>query len=210
MFRLINIRNLALSAFLWLCMCLLPGRAEASHAAGAELIYEWVSGSTYRFYLKFYTDCGGINESNTIRLCYVNTCSNQTGQVTMNQLTLLPDGTGNGKEVHAGCPRYPTECAGGSLPGFREIWYGATVTLPSQCDYWTFYTSITARNTNHNVSGSTVLYVEAILNNLTVQQQSSPWFSTPPVPYVCVNSPYTLNNGAVDPDNDSLSFEFIY
>ncbi len=210
MFRLINIHNLALSAFLWLCMSLLPGRAEASHAAGAELIYEWVSGSTYQFYLKFYRDCGGISEPNTIRLCYFNSCSNQTGQVTMSQLTQLPDGTGNGKEVLLGCPGYPTECDSGSLPGFREIWYGAVITLPSQCDYWTFYTSIVARNPNHNVAGSVALYVEATLNNQYVQQQSSPWFSNPPVPYVCINSPYTLNNGAVDPDNDSLSFEFIY
>jgi gliding motility-associated-like protein len=190
------------------CVFMVPQQVRASHAAGGEIIYEWVSGNTYRFYFKFYRDCGGIDESSTIRLCYFNSCGSGSGTASLRLMTVLPDGSPNMREVQPGCANYPTECSGGYLPGFREYWYEATVTLPTQCDYWTFYTSVVTRNTNNNINAGN-LYVEATLNNLDAPQQSSPWFSTKPVPYVCINNPYTFNNGTVDPDGDSLSFEFI-
>jgi len=190
-------------------MLMLPARVYASHAAGGEIIYEWVSGSTYRFYLKFYRDCGGIDESSIVSLCYFNSCGTYAGSSSLRLMPRLPDSSLNGREVQTGCPRYPTECAGGTLPGFREYWYETVITLPVQCDYWTFYCSITTRNTNNNINAGN-LYLEATLNNLDAQQQSSPYFTVKPVPYVCINNPYTFNNGTVDPDRDSLSFEFIH
>src|SRR5690606_23178129 len=63
-------------------------------------------------------------------------------------------------------------------------------------------------NTNTNIAAGN-LYIEATLNNLHGHPNNSPFFSVRPVPYVCVNAPYFLNNGAVDPDGDSLTFDFI-
>lgn len=191
------------------CLCfLLPQRASASHAAGGEITYEWVSGSTYRFYLKFYRDCGGISESSNVDLCYYNSCNTTRGSVRLTQMTTLPNGNFNGQEVNPGCPNFATSCRGGSLPGYQEWWYTGTVTLPSQCDSWTFYAGISARNTSTNITGAT-LYLEATLNNLDAQGNSSPYFSVKPVPYVCINNAYRFNNGALDNNNDSLAFEFI-
>ncbi len=187
-----------------------PTRAEATHAAGGEITYEWVSDSTYRFYFKFYRDCSGIAEPTSASLCYFNSCGSHRGSITLSKVTQLPNGTPNGSEVSPGCADYPTRCtgSGSNLPGYREWWYSGTMTLPARCDYWTFYVSISDRNLNTNI-GTGNLYIEATLNNLDVQNNSSPYFSVKPVPYVCVNSPYTFNNGAVDPNGDSLVFEFI-
>jgi gliding motility-associated-like protein len=192
----------------FICAVFTSATVKASHAAGGELIYEWVSDSTYKILFKFYRDCSGISEPTTITVCYDNTCNNTTGSVTLNKLGFLPGGGSNGQEVTTGCPNTYTTCNGGSIPGYREWWYSGNVTLPSRCDHWRFYTGISARNTINNLSGGN-LYVEATLNNLYAQGNSSAFFTVPPVPYVCVNSPYTYNNGAVDANNDSLTFEMI-
>jgi gliding motility-associated-like protein len=187
-----------------------PVRAFATHGAGGELFYEWVRDSTYRFYFRYYRDCSGATEESSQSLCYFNSCGTASGSITMSKMTTLPDGSPNGSEVNPGCPGYPTRCSGGTsgLPGYREWWYTGLYTLPSRCDYWTFYVIISNRNTSTNI-GTGNLYVEATLNNRDGLPNRSPYFSVKPVPYVCVNNPYSFNNGAIDPDGDSLSFEFI-
>ncbi len=190
-----------------------PNAARASHAAGGELIYEWISDSTYRFYFKFYRDCDGIPEPSDMTMCYENPCSGISGSLTMPKLTgPLPGGGVNGQEVTTGCPGYATTCGTGTLPGYREWWYTATLTLNGQCNSWKFYAFEAARNasiTNLTAPGSQNLYVEATFNNVAAQGNSSPYFSVKPVPYVCVNTPYTYNNGAVDPNADSVGFSII-
>ncbi len=186
--------------------------AYASHAAGGEITYEWLGGSRYRFYLKFYRDCVGQAIEPTQSLCYYNACNNVDGYVIMQLLNVLPDGRPNGLEISPGCPGNPTNCTDPSsiFPGYREWWYMAEYTLPSQCDYWTFHVSIVDRNASTNLtSGLARLYIEATLNNRDAPDNSSPYFTVVPVPYICVNSPYTFNNGIVEPDGDSLTFEMI-
>lgn len=199
-----------------LCTCLLTlsgffysHQARADHSAGGEIIYEWVSDSTYRFIFKFYKDCAGVtSEPVSATLCYFNSCNSISGSLSLPKLVTLPNGQPNGSEVSNGCPGYSTKCNGGTLPGYREYWYVNTMTLPARCNYWTFYVSISARNASANIPGGT-LYIETTLNNETIQNNSSAYFSVKPVPFVCTNSPYTYNNGVVDPNSDSLSFEFI-
>ena len=190
-------------------------KASATHAAGGEIIYEWVSDSTYRFYFKFYRDCSGTaSEPSTVSLCYDNTCNGQTGSVVLSKIVTLPDGTANGSPVSLGCPGFPTKCTStsSSIPGYREWWYSNLVTLPSRCDHWRFFTGINARNnaiTNLQTPGSQTLWVEATFDNLNAQGNSSPNFTIKPVPYCCVGYPFTYNNGGVDPNNDSLVFSAI-
>ncbi len=70
-------RKLILYAAVSLVVALfaMPQKASASHGAGAEIIYEWVSDSTYRFLFKFYRDCTGIEEDSTIPLCIYEPCT---------------------------------------------------------------------------------------------------------------------------------------
>lgn len=190
-------------------------QARATHAAGGELIYEWISDSTYRFYFKFYRDCGGITEPTTVDLCYFSSCNSNSYTSVLSKVTgTLPGGGTNGQEVSTGCPGYSSTCSGGaaSNPGYREWWYTNVITLPLKCNFWKFYVAINARNTNiTNLDnpGNQTLHIECTLNNLAAQGNSSPYFTVKPIPFMCVNTPYTYNNGASDPNNDSLVFSMI-
>lgn len=180
---------------------------KASHAAGGELYYEWLHDSTYRLYFKFYRDCTGIPIGSTYTVCYKNSCNTASGSVI---LDLLP-GTGVGNQVSTGCPGVKNKCDSPAsiIPGYEEYIYTDTVILPTRCNFYTFYTSVSTRNTSQNLVGQPLFYVEATLDNQAAQGNSNPYFTNKPVPYVCINSPYTFNNGAVDPNNDSLVFEVI-
>lgn len=177
--------------------------ARASHCAGGEITYEWVSDSTYKFTLHFYRDCSSTLTSGPTTICYYNADGTKSGSF---QLTLSNTPT----EVSPGCPGFPTTCtqANSTLPGYKEHIYTANFTVPGRSN-WTFYTYLSARNGALNYTGQPYFYVDATLNNTTYQGYSSPVFSVLPVPYVCVNQPYAYNNGAVDPNSDSLAFELV-
>ena len=198
---------LILSIFVLMAGFLAPKQAQASHAAGAEIIYVHISDSTYQFFFKFYRDCTGISEPNTVNLCFFNTCTNQTFNRTMNKWTgtLPPDNRANGSPVSAGCSQYSNKCDNPSsnVPGYREWWYSTIMTLPIKCNYWKFGASINARNPQTNINPGT-LYVETTFNSNISWNNSSPFYSVKPIPYVCLNQQYTYNNGALDADNDSL------
>jgi gliding motility-associated-like protein len=189
---------------------LIPNSSKASHAAGGELVYEWVTGNTFRFTLKFYRDCTGINEPPNFGICYKDGCSNTVYHDTLGKVQFtLPGGGANGAPVSTGCSA-DTKCTNVNsvIPGFREWWYQNDITLPAQCNNWTFWVSESARNTVNNLTGGN-LYISAFLNNFDAPTNSSAQFTFQPVPYLCLNQFYTYNNGAYDPDGDSLVFESI-
>ena len=188
--------------------------AKASHCAGGELIYQWVSDSTYRVTFKLYRDCAGTSaEPPNVPVCCENSCNLFAPPLTLQKLTTLPDGSPNGTEVSSGCGGSQSTCLlpGSTVPGFQEWWYQGLITLPGRCSDWTFSVSISARNTSANLSGGSnnLFYVATTLNSVVAQGNSSPIFSVKPVPYVCINNPYTYNNGVIDPDNDSLGYEIM-
>jgi gliding motility-associated-like protein len=204
----------ALAFFTVLCLAF-PKQAKASHGAGGELIYEWITDSTYRWFFKFYRDCSGSTEPAQQTLCAWNPCTNQTYNWPMFKYGgLIPPGVQNGTPVSAGCsgPQFGTKCdvPQGNLPGYREWWY---VTDPQkligQCDSWRFSTFVGVRNPSLNLASQPNFYVETYFNNLAAQGNSSPYFSIKPIPYCCINQPYAYNNGAIDPNGDSLTSEII-
>lgn len=199
-----------LSGLLVLIAFLVPQRVKASHAAGGEIIYEWISDSTYRFFFKFYRDCTGVSEPPTQTLCCYNPCTNKSYNVVMNKYTGVIPGGNNGSPVSAGCSQYPSKCTDPTslLPGYKEWWYTAVASLDGQCDSWKFATWIGSRNPQNNIPVAN-FYIETTFNNLYAQGNSSPYFSNKPIPYCCLNQFYTYNNGAVDPNGDSLSNEVI-
>lgn len=217
--KLGTMRKLTSHALLCIIMlCFIPTKARATHAAGAELLFQWVHDSTYQLFYKFYRDCGGIQEpSNFVIVCYHNSCNTTSGYLCINKVTtLIPPGVANGSEVLKLCYPYQSTCTqpGSGLPGYREWWYSGFITLPSRCNYWTFNCSISARNgsiTNINSSASLGfnLYTEATLDNEDAQGDTSPFFSVKPVPYICAGVPYVYNNGAYDVNNDQMVFNLI-
>jgi len=188
----------------------------ASHAAGAELLYELVPGTTntYKFIYKFYRSCGpGVTASapTSVLMCINSSCGTSTS-LTLNNYGLLPSGQPNGTPVGSGCPGFPSNCAGGTLPGFEEWWYTANYTIPNLCSLWRFSVTVNARNNailNLFNPATQSLYVEALFDNNVSQNNNSPYFSNPPIPYCCINQPFSYNNGAIDVNGDSLYFESI-
>lgn len=129
----------------------------------------------------------------------------------MAKIDSLPGGIPNGPQVAIGCANSKNKCdsAQSNIPGYREWWYVDTFTLPAQCSSWRFSVYVPNRNTSTNIVGQPIFYVETILNSVAAPGNSSPVFSVKPVPYVCINQPYSYNNGGVDPNNDSLVFEVL-
>ncbi|RYD55167.1 MAG: hypothetical protein EOP56_16605, partial [Sphingobacteriales bacterium] len=193
------------------CLSMMSNKAKADHAAGGELIYEWISDSTYRFFFKFYRDCGGIATYPTHQLCGKNTCTTVTINKTLELWPgQIPPGVNNGTAVTLGCSGSSTECDNSSsaIPGIEEYWYYAIVTMPHKCDFWTFSVSVSARNFSDNVNTG-LFYVETTFNNQYAQGNSSPYFDAKPIPYTCKDMPYSFNNQAIDPNGDSLWTEIV-
>ena len=200
-----------------LCLFFIGGfssnRAYASHAAGGEIIYVHISDSTYQFFFKFYRDCTGISEPGTVSICFYNNCTNTAFNRTMTkwQGTLPPDNRANGSSVSPGCSAYPTKCETDTskVPGYREWWYSWIETLPLKCNSWKFGVTISARNTPQTNIVPNLFYVETIFHSGVSWDNSSPYYSVKPIPYVCENQPFSFNNGAQDADGDSLYSEMI-
>src|SRR4051812_33952798 len=98
-----------ISVFAVFSLSLVPMKAKASHGGGGELIYEWISDSTYRFFFKFYRDCTGIPQNSVEPLCAVPNCTPANPNLAAFNTTMqpwtgnLPGGGQNGSPLSSGC-----------------------------------------------------------------------------------------------------------
>lgn len=196
--------------FFWISFILMyiqsQNEAFASHAQSADLTYQCLGGNQYRINLSFYRDCAGVAAPNTVTIDITSASCGQNLNLTLNRIP------GTGIEVSPICAAYTSQCAGGAYPGVQEYKYTGVITLPTECDDWHFSFSICCRNASIGTilnPSSENMYVEAVLNNLDFTCNSSPTFSNPPVPFVCIGQPYCFNNGSSDVDGDSLSYTLI-
>jgi len=142
-------KNSSIFLFLIASLFILPKNVLATHAAGGEITYQWISGSTYKINYIFYRDCAGAGEPATVTLAYSSNCTPTfCSTITLNKAATTSSGAINGTEVSIGCPNSPSRCVSTSstIPGYREWVYTANVTLPNQCSIWKFYTCVNARN----------------------------------------------------------------
>ncbi|MEI7801534.1 MAG: SprB repeat-containing protein, partial [Bacteroidota bacterium] len=191
----------------------ISNNAYATHAAGSDLTYRWISGNIYEVTVNFYRDCQGVAAPGSVTLNVKSTSCGQNFNVTLNPIA------GTGQEITFPCNPTFTYCNGGTNPGIQQYTYRGNVTLPSQCVDWIFSYSVCCRNcaistiTNqancNNSSTGNALYVEATLNNVAANHNSSPTFNNIPVAFVCVNQAFTFNHGVTDSNGDSLSYSFI-
>lgn len=217
-------KNKLLSLATVLCiitLSIIPGKAKANHAAGGEIIYTHLGDSSYQFILKFYRDCRGPEVPNSFLLCIYNSCTNQSFTLPMPKWsgTLPPDNRANGSTVSPGCSNSSTTCevAGSQTPGYREWWYTCVVTdLPLKCNSWKFAcidpatnSALCCRNSSTNLVGTPLFYIETVFNSSQTWNNNSPYYSVKPIPYVCLNRPFSFNMGAIDQDGDSLWSQLI-
>lgn len=187
---------------------LIPKQAEATHAMGVDISYTHISGNTYKFTVTFYRDCAGVTAPAAVTLNLASgTCTNTT--LTLTQV-------GPGVEVSPLCPsELPNStCSGGSQtqPGVQKFTYEANYTFTQSCNDWEISWAHCCRNaaiTNLNNPDTYSIYIEASLDNSGSLNNSSPTFTSLPVPYICVGQQFCYNHGAVDPDGDSLKYTLI-
>ncbi len=193
-------------------------KASASHLAGAEINYQYIGDSTgvshqYLVSLQIYRDLSGIplNTANQ-ELCVSSGCSaNQTYIFDFNPVTLTMGGNNRQALPVPGL----TECVDTNDPDlvYTEIYFFTkVVTLSGTCPDWKFRWHDNARNVNQidnlNFTGTNSdLFVEAILNN-TLGNNSSPVFINPAAKSFCVGSPFVWSQAAIEPDGDSLYYDF--
>ncbi len=94
-----------------------------------------------------------------------------------------------------------------NFPGYQKRIYRnkTPLTLPGPAPDWKFSWSSGVRNRSINLIGQDNLYVEAGLNNVTKYNNSTPRFTSNPLPYICINQPFTYLNSPFDPNGDSIN-----
>lgn len=195
---------------LWLCclFILAANTSYATHSAGSDISYRCLGGLLYEIEVTFYRDCGGVAEPSNITI----NCRSVNGNHNLTLTAMKMPGYGN--EITVPCTGMPTNCNGGSGTGIRQWKYSAQVLLPSPQSDWVFSYSICCRNCSittisNPCAATSVLYVEATLNNLDGYCNNSPVFTNIPVAYVCLGQNYNYNHGVTDADGDSLVYTLI-
>lgn len=200
----LNIRNMKRLIFsIVLAIVLLitfSQKANASHVSGGEVTYKSMGGMQYKIILTLYWDCAAFNPGLGASMQTTN-----NGGFVDQFFTVNLDST---VEISEYCvsSMANTICNGGTLPGNKKNVYSAIITLPGACSNWTFYHLSCCRNISVNspISDSYAFY--ATLNNLSAPLHNSPYFTSQPMPTLCVGQTFCYNLGAVETDGYTLSF----
>ncbi|MDE3251566.1 MAG: gliding motility-associated C-terminal domain-containing protein [Bacteroidota bacterium] len=188
--------------------------AEARHVAGGELFYEYIGPgsagySNYKITLRLFRDCSSngplLENENVIVGIYEN---NIKLPADLPLLRIGPIQT-----ISLNTAAFP--CLVGNVSVCYQIAiYSSTITLPDNTSGYTLsrigccridYISNLAVPTS--VGSNYVTFIPGKLA-LPAGHNSSPQFNVRDTALVCANKPFKLDFGAVDPDKDSLTFEF--
>jgi len=183
---------------------LIPSASLASHAAGAQLRYEHLSGNLYRFHFTFFRDCSGIAPLTSHGINLISSCGDTMGY------TVNLDSSVKVSQICAGESDNCTDISSLYI-GIEAYYYHKDITLSSTCSLWTIgLYPLCNRNENFAITNlipdTFCLYLETKLNNLDAPDNSSPVFTAPSLFQLCDQVQY-LHFYAQDPDGDSLAFE---
>lgn len=198
--NMINPGHLVRMAVLSGLMLSTPVRAD--HFSGVNLGYNCLGGGFYLIYLDLYLDCSGVPVvPQTLR--FLNSCG--TPAFTLNNINPVLT-----EEVSPVCQQQlnNTSCNGGTLPGFYRHRFERTLYL-LPCEEWTISWYNCCRNVLVNVVNEPGTYVEAKLNNISSNCNSSPRFPDTGIPFLCVGVPNSYNPGVTDIDGDFLQFSLV-
>ena len=183
----------------------LAQNVKASHISGAEITYNYIGNNQYRINLKLYWDCtDGFDPGDPQTIDLTSTCG---GNLSLSVEQTNPGGT----DISQLCASALSTCSGGTTPGMNMNEYTDTITL-SPCNTWTMSWSSCCRNqviSNLQNPDNFGMYAEAILNSITAPANNSPYFTSQPLPYLCVNQPICYNFGVVELDGDSLYYSLV-
>ena len=201
-----NVIRLFILAFAFLGMSTV---AEASHNAGGDIQYEYISSTgnshKYKITMRLYRDATGIPlpASPIVYACSANYATIST--------TLSEIGNTGGTGVVS-----PTlfDCVSNTNAGvtINVMLYEGEIVLPGNAPDWTFAFSTCCRNpavdniTNPSSQG---FYIEAKLNN-QIGQNNSPEFVSEPVRAFCTGRTFNWKQSVVEPDGDSIYYRISH
>lgn len=207
-------RNLKLFSFgfLFLLLGWLGNDAKATHLMGVDITYECINACTIRVALRVYRDCGGASG---VSLQQFNWSAPSAGCALPTPAGPWVPGSGANDwvvtEVTPVCPGTITQCNVPNSPirGVEEYFRYRDYNICNlNCTNYTIEWwgqnrngGITSGAANQGLGSFVTTFNPAI-----TPCNSSPQFNSVPVPYICQGQPFTFNQGATDPDGDSLSY----
>jgi PKD repeat protein len=208
----------------------------ASHFGGCDISYTCTSTpNIYKVTMKIYRDCSGVKyclscanpiPNGSVSGCttatesFTNTITGATGTFTginYGSFTLNAVAT-TGIDIVQTCASLKTICtncntrtAGTYSPGVEVYVFEGNVNLssiPAACCKVILGTSTCCWNGAITTFVPGSFYSEAILDRCQTTCNSAPIFTNNATPVICSGVDYVYNLGAIDPDGDSLSYEF--
>ncbi|MDX1905851.1 MAG: PKD domain-containing protein, partial [Bacteroidia bacterium] len=203
---------------------------QASHYMGVDITYECINNCTYRIYHTTYYDCSGAamqgfippNPNNPppdpnfgFDITGIPNFPGQTcaAPTALNNWTYVP---GSYVDVTPVCPTVLTACDGvpnAPVRGVVAVTYTRDYNFcNTNCNIYNIEWGTCCRNAaitsiNGGAFGSVGIFTGNTQINTTLSPcNSSPQFGNIPTPYLCSGQSYTFNQGAFDPDGDSLVY----
>ncbi len=212
--KYMRLPGLRFSAILFLLLLLIFRPVKATHLMGTDITYTCVNNCTIRVDQRVYRDCAGSQgvAQQSFSLTGGVGCipptqiggwlpGNNPAQVNNWDVT----------EVTPVCPGSITQCQdpNSTLRGVQEYHRWTTFDIcAANCNSYTIEWTGMARN-GGITSGAANEGIGSFLTTINTGLatcNNSPQFNNPPVPYMCAGQPFTFNQGASDPDGDSLSY----
>jgi len=216
----------------------IPITTNATHISGTDISYACTSTpNVYKVILKVYRDCSGTpicsGCSNPIPNGAVTGCTASavgfstsiigatdtfTG-VNYGSFTLNAVAASSGIDILQTCASVKTICtncntrtAGTYSPSIEVYTFEGNVNLslvPTACCKVVLAFSICCRNIAlSTMNAGNLYYTEAVINRCQTTCNSSPIFTNEAKVILCSGLDVNYNLGAIDPDGDSLSYEF--
>lgn len=183
---------------------------RATHIVGGEIYYEYIGGNEYLITLKIYRDCGETNENGTgfDDNAAVGFFVNGNLDFSINIPTNFIDVSELPLELENPCFIVPPELC------VEEAVYETVVELPPNPDGYEIVYQRCCRNPSINnlvtpqdlgITLRAEIPGTSLIGN---ENNSSPVFQEFPPVALCTNGAFVFDHSAVDPDGDSLSYEF--
>lgn len=209
---------------------------QASHIMGVDITYVCTGpgNCNYRIFQRVYFDCGGAGTQSSIPISanpnnppFISDIDLTGGTPGCGTPIVGPQTVQSFADVTPVCPTAPgapglTLC---DTPNTGEINGTAEVVLTydvnfcnTTCDTWEVSWNQCCRNgdiTSLNfpssdgisISGTIIDLTQSPCNNSPIFADPSTGVPKPPIAYICPGQSFTFNQGAFDPDGDSLSYE---
>jgi gliding motility-associated-like protein len=191
--------------------------STASHYMGGEITWQCTPNGDFKFTLKVYRECAGIQYPATVTLATNVPGFANISMTRIAQNDISPQCNTNPAFPHITCATTTVSNTG----GVEEHIYTSDATYPNGVPLtgvppatgWTFGYSSCCRNPCTNIINSSSLdwYIHAVMypyNNQNVSTcfDNSPRFAEPPSTVICTGYPFQYNHIASDPELDSLTY----